>query len=87
MCLSIYLSIYHLQRERKTVIMYPGSYPEPWLPLCMTPVLSSEPQCRFSFLKFYLSIYFVVLGLSCSMWDQVPQLKIEPRPPALGVMS
>ena len=46
------------------------------------------------FLKkyIYLFIYFAVLGLgcsmqilSCSMWDLVPWLGIEPGPPALGV--
>ena len=35
-----------------------------------------------------LSVYnFVVLGLSCSMWDLVPWPEIEPRPPPLGVWS
>ena len=29
-------------------------------------------------------IYLAVLGLSCSIWNLVPQAGIQPRPPALG---
>ena len=32
-------------------------------------------------------IYLAVLGLSCRMWDLVPRLGIEPRPPVLGVWN
>ena len=34
-----------------------------------------------------LFIYSAVLGLSCGMWDLVPQPGIEPRIPALGAWS
>ena len=39
--------------------------------------------CLFSF-TFIYSIYLAMPGLSCGMWDPVPQPGIELRPPALG---
>ena len=36
---------------------------------------------------FFLAIYLVALGLSCSMWDLVPWPGIKPRPPTLGAQS
>ena len=44
------------------------------------------------YLPFNIYLLFVLfilaaLGLSCGMWDLVPQPGIEPRPPALGVQS
>ena len=37
--------------------------------------------------KKYVFIYLSALGLSCGMWDLVPQPGIKPGPPALGVWS
>ena len=36
---------------------------------------------------YFLFVYLAALGLSCSMWDLVPQPGVEPVPPALGVWS
>ena len=41
----------------------------------------------FSFNIYFLFIYLAALGLSCSMWDLVPQSGVEPVPTALGVWS
>ena len=32
-------------------------------------------------------IYLAVLGLSCSMWDLVPRLGVEPQALALGAQN
>ena len=37
----------------------------------------------FSFYYLFLFIYFAVQGLSCGMWDLVPQPGIKARAPAL----
>ena len=34
-----------------------------------------------------LFIYLVMMGLSCGMWDLIPQLGTEPRISALGAWS
>ena len=41
----------------------------------------------FFFNIYFLFIYLAALGLSCSMWDLVPQPGVEPVPTALGVWS
>ena len=41
-------------------------------------------HCCFHFSFFNNYFYLATLGLSCSMWDLVPWVGIEPGPPALG---
>ena len=46
--------------------------------------MSITPQDK---IFIYLFIYLAASGLSCSMWDLVPQPGMEPGPPALGAQS
>ena len=46
-------------------------------------MLKIQYICKFN----VLFIYLAVLGLSCSMWDLVPEPGMEPRPPRLGAQS
>ena len=49
---------------------------------------SASPSSLSMFFFFFLMfIYLAALGLSCSMWDLVPQSEIEPTPTACGVLA
>ena len=51
-------------------------------------VLLGQPKLSVHvFLFFLMFIYLAALGLSCSMWDLVPQSEIEPTPTACGVLA
>ena len=43
------------------------------------------PQCLYKiYIYTHTHIYLAGPGLSCNMWDLVPEPGIKPRPPALG---
>ena len=46
--------------------------------------MKSLRKISLSLSFFYNYFYLAALDLSCSMWDLVPWLGIEPGPPALG---
>ena len=53
----------------------------------LRPPTQVEDGDFFFFNIYFLFIYLAALGLSCSMWDLVPQPGVEPVPTALGVWS
>ena len=53
----------------------------------MHPFLLQDQSQYLKKKKYLCLFYLAVLGLSCSIWAQVPWPGIEPGPPALGARS